>query len=285
MIKVLKPGLFSTIQDNGRFGYGAFGVPKSGAMDLYSAELANTLLGNTGTDAVLEITMTGPRLKFETESYIVICGADISPSINGNVIKNNKIYKVLKGYTLEFGKLKSGLRAYVAVKGGFNSDKVLGSRSFYNPITKSNMIEHLDRLDINQSAIKFEASNTFSKLKLVDYSYPVINVFKGPEFERLSDIQKAELISSEFQVSSLYNRMAYQLLPIIKNNLEPILTGPVLPGTVQLTPSGKLIVLMRDCQTTGGYPRVLQLTEAAINLLSQKRERDKIKFKITDFSC
>ena len=77
--------------------------------------------------------------------------------------------------------------------------------------------------------------------------------------------------------------MAYQLFPLIKNNLKPILTGPVLPGTIQLTPSGQLIVLMRDCQTTGGYPRVLQLTESAINLLSQKKERDKIKFKLTDF--
>ena len=76
--------------------------------------------------------------------------------------------------------------------------------------------------------------------------------------------------------------MAYQLSPLFDNDLKSILTGPVLPGTVQLTPSGKLIVLMRDCQTTGGYPRVLQLTESAINLLSQKKEKDKIVFKLVE---
>ena len=282
MIKVLKSGLFSTIQDKGRFGYGAFGVPKSGAMDFYSAELANTLLGNTINDAVLEITMIGPQLKFDVECLLVITGADMSPSINRKTIQNNKVYRIKKCDTLGFDKLKSGLRAYVAVKGGFKSDMVLGSQSYYQPLTLANKLNNGDTLYLNQSENTFDTYETFSKLKVVDYSSPNIHVFKGPEFERLSCNQKSELTSLESQVTKLYNRMAYQLSPLFDNDLESILTGPVLPGTVQLTPSGKLIVLMRDCQTTGGYPRVLQLTESAINLLSQKKEKDKIVFKLVE---
>ncbi len=282
MIKVLKSGLFSTIQDKGRFGYGAFGVPKSGAMDFYSAELANTLLGNTINDAVLEITMIGPQLKFDVECLLVITGADMSPSINRKTIQNNKVYRIKKCDTLGFDKLKSGLRAYVAVKGGFKSDMVLGSQSYYQPLTLANKLNNGDTLYLNQSENTFDTYETFSKLKVVDYSSPNIHVFKGPEFERLSCNQKSELTSLESQVTNLYNRMAYQLSPLFDNDLESILTGPVLPGTVQLTPSGKLIILMRDCQTTGGYPRVLQLTESAINLLSQKKEKDKIVFKLVE---
>ena len=282
MIKVLKSGLFSTIQDKGRFGYGAFGVPKSGAMDFYSAELANTLLGNTINDAVLEITMIGPQLKFDVECLLVITGADMSPSINRKTIQNNKVYRIKKFDTLGFDKLKSGLRAYVAVKGGFKSDMVLGSQSYYQPLTLANKLNNGDTLYLNQSENTFDTYETFSKLKVVDYSSPNIHVFKGPEFERLSCNQKSELTSLESQVTNLYNRMAYQLSPLFDNDLKSILTGPVLPGTVQLTPSGKLIVLMRDCQTTGGYPRVLQLTESAINLLSQKKEKDKIVFKLVE---
>ena len=282
MIKVLKSGLFSTIQDKGRFGYGAFGVPKSGAMDFYSAELANTLLGNTINDAVLEITMIGPQLKFDVECLLVITGADMSPSINRKTIQNNKVYRIKKCDTLGFDKLKSGLRAYVAVKGGFKSDMVLGSQSYYQPLTLANKLNNGDTLYLNQSENTFDTYETFSKLKVVDYSSPNIHVFKGPEFERLSCNQKSELTSLEFQVTNLYSRMAYQLSALFDNDLESILTGPVLPGTVQLTPSGKLIVLMRDCQTTGGYPRVLQLTESAINLLSQKKEKDKIVFKLVE---
>ena len=83
-----------------------------------------------------------------------------------------------------------------------------------------------------------------------------------------------------YSISKDNNRMAYQILPVLKNSLESILTSPVLPGTVQLTPSGQLIILMRDCQTTGGYPRILQLTERSINILSQKTTNSVVKFSL-----
>ena len=103
-----------------------------------------------------------------------------------------------------------------------------------------------------------------------------------PEFDRLSEKQKQQIENGEFKVSKNNNRMAYQLEPMVENDLEPILSAPVLPGTVQLTPNGNLIVLTRDCQTTGGYPRVLQLMESAINMLAQKTTGNTLKFRLKE---
>lgn len=283
MIKVIKKGMYSSIQDGGRFGYKNHGIPVSGFMDKSSAELANLILGNLKDTAVLEMTMIGAKLQFLTSTQIVISGANMSPMINDDSILNNKIYDIYKDDILSFGKLQSGLRCYLAVKNGFNTNKVYNSQSFFIPITTNNTIKNGDILPVGKFLDDVVRTNTFSKLKLNDFSNQTINVFKGLEFDLLSNKQKDELVSNKFMISNLYNRMAYQILPLIDNTLESIITSPVLPGTIQLTSSGQLIILMRDCQTTGGYPRVLQLTEASINLLSQKKERDEIYFKLVDF--
>ncbi|SHH47254.1 5-oxoprolinase subunit C family protein [Winogradskyella jejuensis] len=278
MIKVLKSGLLSSIQDLGRFSYREFGVPFSGAMDSFSFEMANALLGNTKDDAALEMTMIGAKLQFLVSTQLVITGADMSPTINGRKVFNNQVTTVAEGDILSFGSLKNGLRTYLGVKGGIKTDVVLGSRSFYDGITKINAIREGDMLRIEASIINNHSKQGYSKLKPHDFSLNLIEAFKGPEYDLLSSEQKEKLKIGEFEISNLYDRMAYQLTPNLENDLPSILTGPVLSGTVQLTPSGRLIVLMRDCQTTGGYPRVLQLTERAINLLSQKKERDKVSF-------
>ena len=109
-----------------------------------------------------------------------------------------------------------------------------------------------------------------------------MEVFKGPEFEYLTLEQQAQLFNNKLTISNLNNRMAYQFKEPLKNNLNPIITSQVLPGTVQLTPSGNLIVLMRDCQTTGGYPRILQLKETSINVLSQKMTGQTLQFKLLE---
>ena len=108
----------------------------------------------------------------------------------------------------------------------------------------------------------------------------VLHVGKGPEFELLSDKQLESLFAKEFTVANENNRMAYQLIEIIDGHSISMLTSATLPGTVQFTPSGKLIVLMKDGQTTGGYPRILQLTDNAISILAQKKTGDKFSFKL-----
>lgn len=270
MIEVLNAGFYSTIQDLGRFGFQQYGVPYSGVMDGKSAALANALLGNEDNEAVIEMTMTGAKFKFKTATSIVISGADMSAMLNDHYIKLNKIINVNPDDVLSFGKLNNGFRTYLAVLGGFKAETVMGSKSMYQNITKALMLHKKDELLINNALnIKMDQHASIR----IDDSYinsKTITVFKGPEFDMLSNYQQNQLFSNSFTISKDNNRMAYQLEETIENDLEPIITSSVLPGTVQLTPSGKLIILMRDCQTTGGYPRILQLQENGINSLAQK---------------
>ncbi|TCK69009.1 biotin-dependent carboxylase-like uncharacterized protein [Winogradskyella wandonensis] len=282
MIKVLKAGISSSIQDLGRTSFREFGVPVAGSMDLYSSKLANALLGNADSDAVLEMALIGTKLQFLVPTQIAITGANMSPTLNGQAIANNQLYAIESEDILTFSASKNGLHTYLAVKGGFNTDVLLGSRSYYSGITPQSVIKNGDVLKIYTFSTEGNFEKQYSKLKPFNFSSEVLNVFLGPEFSLLSTQQKDQLFNSSFKVSNLYNRMAYQLLPQIENDLPSILTGPVLPGTVQLTPSGGLIVLMRDCQTTGGYPRVLQLSESSINLLAQKKENDTVVFNFID---
>jgi biotin-dependent carboxylase-like uncharacterized protein len=280
MIKVLKTGFYSTIQDLGRFGYQQYGVPYSGVMDMLSASFANSILGNALNSAVLEITMTGPALEFFSETVICISGANISPQLNNINIKHNKAIKVNAGDVLSFGKLNNGFRCYLAVLGGFKAENVMKSLSMYKNITSNVTISKNDELliDIKVSNLK----NSFVSIKANTKHFKTleIDVLEGPEFGLLSKEQQDLLISKTFTISKENNRMAYQLNDLLPNDLKSIITSSVLPGTVQLTPSGKLIILMRDCQTTGGYPRVLQLKESAINVLSQKFTGNTISFRL-----
>ena len=280
MIKVLKAGFYSTIQDLGRFGQRSFGVPVSGAMDSYSSAFANALLGNDKQDAVIEMTMTGAELQFTNPTKIAITGANMHPELNGKSIEMFKSIKIEPNDILTFGRLLEGFRTYIAVKGGFLTETVLGSRSMIKGVTKAIKIEKGDVIEIADYVHLENSKNAKLNFKPKILSNTVLEVMIGPEFYKLSQAQQDALFEQEFHVSKYNNRMAYQLKPLFQNNLEPILTAPVLPGTVQLTPSGQLIVLMRDCQTTGGYPRILQLTENAINMLSQKNTSNSLKIRL-----
>ena len=282
MIEIIKSGLYSTIQDLGRFGHENYGVPISGSMDQFSSILSNKLLGNKDNDAVMEITMTGPVLKFLDETKICITGADISPSINDNPMNINQVYEINKGDLLKFGKLKYGLRSYLSVSGGFLSDKIMNSRSMHSSITKSNRIINGESLKIKKSK---QIKNIRTKINLnylQHFKNNTIEVFKGPEFNKLTTKQKQVLLKKKFTISNNNDRMAYQLNESFNNQLNPIITSLVMQGTVQLTSSGKIIILMRDCQTCGGYPRILQVSKKSINKLSQKHMGNGIKFKLID---
>jgi len=140
MLKVLKKGFYTTLQDSGRFGYRNKGVPVSGCMDQIAMEQCNSLLQNNKCDAVLEVTMTGPTLEFNSPTAIAITGADISPLLNDVPINNYQVHKINKGDVLSFGKLNYGFRAYLSVRQGFQVDKVLGSCSQYKPLTSEALI-------------------------------------------------------------------------------------------------------------------------------------------------
>lgn len=282
MLKVLKPGLWSCIQDMGRFGSRHLGVPVSGVMDSRSANLANLLLNNSMRDAVMEITLTGPVLEFHADTRIAISGADLSPEINGESVPLNTALNVLTGDVVSFSRALFGIRAYLAIAKGFQTDYEMESRSYFSPVTERSRIEKGDLIPyVDLEGIDHPVS-TSVKVDSTHFTDPVLRTTPGPEFDRLTHTQQQALLSNSYTVSRFNDRMAYQLEEAFLNSLDPILSSAVLPGTVQLTPAGKMLLLMRDCQVTGGYPRILQLTDDAINILAQKKQDDAVQFSLVN---
>lgn len=282
-MEVLNPGLFTSIQDLGRFGFQKYGVPQSGVMDRYAMRICNLLLGNSQNCAVMEITMQGPQLKFEAETFICISGADLSATINEISIEMNVVIRIQNGDILKFGRRQSGNRTYLGIKDGFQTESIMYSRSWYDEITEYQRLEKGMFLQYSSEISEIEKTNAALKIRKDYLDDLLIEAYPGPEFQQLPEKLQKELFEKSFALDGSSNRMAIQFREDFENSLNAIITAPVLPGTVQLTPSGKLIVLMRDCQTTGGYPRVLQLSEAGIQTIAQKLPGATINFQKKEY--
>ena len=282
MIAILHPGIYCSVQDQGRFGHTKIGVPQAGCADTYAAKMANVLLKNHEKDALIEITFGQGEFKFTSDTYICLTGGDFSPKLNGKLIKMQSVFFIKKDSVLSFGKRVYGARVYLSVQGGIQTKTVYGSRSFFDGITQQKLGKGamLPILPIQKYA-----DNNFSRVRVSEKHFTTIYLpcLKGPEFFKLNQEQQRKLFTP-FSISDDNNRVGYRLKESLENNLSSILTSAVLPGTVQLTPSGKCIILMQDCQVTGGYPRILQLSEIAIARVSQKISGDKIQFIVEDFS-
>ena len=161
-----------------------------------------------------------------------------------------------------------------------NSEKVMESKSMYVGLTKNFKINKNDEIYLNDSKSLLNKKHEPSLKKLI--LSDEIECYKGPEYSKLTTQNKQKLLSAQFSISNNHNRMGYVLDQKIKNTIKPIITSHVMPGTVQLTPGGDIIILMRDSQTTGGYPRILQLTNKGIDFVAQKRTGSLIKFSINN---
>ena len=277
MIKVIQPGLFTTIQDGGRHGYRNIGIPTSGFMDQESAWAANKIVDNDREESLVEITLKGPTLLFNDNHTISITGGDFNPLINDMPIKMYESINVKLGDTLKINNTKDGARCYLAISGGLDVKSIFGSKSFLSNISESYYLRKGDEIKIsNNSTNKILKKNNL-KFKL----NRSMEVFKGPEFDLLSIKVKNMLFKNEFTIRT-NSRMAYNLEEKVQIGIKSIISSPVLPGSVQLTPSGKMIILHRDCQTTGGYPRILQLNKSSLNHLSQIKSNEKIKFSLVN---
>ena len=283
MIEVLKPGFYTLIQDLGRFGFQEFGMPVSGVMDTDSYQLANWLVGNVSSEAVLEITMVGPRLEFKKDTFIGLSGADISPEIDGKTIEMYKTTKVLKGSVLTFGTLKSGCRSYLSVVGGFNVATVMGSRSTYAYASiggiEGRELRKGDVLKIGEQRIA-KIISVPKNLQIQQFSLMPLRVLEGAEFYLLSDDDKNLFFNQEFTVSVNSNRMGFRLEGVCLTTLKvDMISSGIVKGTIQLPPSGEPIILLAEAQTTGGYPRVLNVIKSDLSMLAQHRPGSKIRFR------
>ncbi len=282
IVEVISPGLYSTIQDLGRTGYGKYGVPKSGPMDLRSFLLANSILNNNENCAVIEWTIIPPVLRFHGDTIIAVTGAICTPFLNDIPCKMNHQINIKKGDVLTLKNVIGGVIGFVGIYKGFSTGVVLNSRSYYNNITEFVKLSKSDKLPFEKS-IKYTPQYAALSAPIFWNETDIIYAYKGPEYCQLNEGQNQQLLNSEFIISKDRNRMAIPLDNDLKNDLPSMFSTPVLPGTVQLTPSGKLIVLMRDCQTTGGYPRILQLTTDSIDIIAQKRIGETIRLQLKSF--
>ena len=279
MIEILDSGYNITIQDRGRSGFSKFGVPLSGSMDYLSSNNANSIVGNTINEPVFEIAMMGGKFLFTEEVDICISGAIFEVKLNNNSIINNTIIRVQKGDVLNFGKALKGFRIYLAISGGFKSDLILKSRSYFDNITPSSVVKKGDTFNLLRN--KSKAYNFISYPELIFEN--IIEVSKGPEFNLINN-DDVKLLQEQFFTVSSNNRMGYFFENGLSSNSFSIITSPVIPGTIQLTPSGKMIALMKDGQVSGGYPRILQMNYNSISILSQKKQGDKIRFKLINLT-
>jgi allophanate hydrolase subunit 2 len=205
----------------------------------------------------------------------------VAVSLNQRPLSNSSLISIAAGDLLEIGAFLAGSRLYLCIQGGFQVERYLGSGSDFESITspsKRSTQEVLSYIPIPQH----NPLGAKPKWETSWFESPEIEAYRGADWALLSSAQQKLIHTSIFHVSKFSNRMGIQLEELVPNQLEDLPTNPVFPGTVQLTPGGKIIVLMRDSGVTGGYPRILQLTEDGQSKLAQKRIGDSIRFQLID---
>jgi antagonist of KipI len=282
IFKVLKPGLQTTVQDLGRYGYSEFGVSPSGAMDPYSLQMGNLLVGNVLGEAALEVTLIGPVLMALHDVSMAICGGNLSPKINGQEIPLWKSNVIKKGQILSFGELKEGVRTYISIAGGIDVPLVLNSKSTY--LTgkfggfEGRAIKEGDTLFGNP----FTRRNRFLHTQLIPkYTSPLrVRVIVGPHTDKFTPAGLETFLNDEYSISSQSNRMGYQLTgPKIEHRSTADIISDAIPlGGIQVPASGQPIILMAEHQTTGGYSRIGTVISADIPLLAQAQPGTSVRF-------
>jgi biotin-dependent carboxylase-like uncharacterized protein len=268
IIKVLEPGFSTAVIDLGRRSFQSSGVPISGPMDMISFRMSNSILNNFEGAAVLECTLLGPTLSFEADTTICVSGAEVQLLHNDLPESTNKAIKIKAGDKFKIGRCTKGMRCYLAIKHGFHSPEYLGSKSFYYPISPKSFLSANDELEYSahQSNQAKKQARIRSSIFLQKES---LWVTKGPEWDLVSKLEH-QLINTRLPIGP-NNRMGYRIDSDLETESSSMFSSAVIPGTVQLTPSGQLLVATADCQVTGGYPRILVLDEIGLSILAQKR--------------
>lgn len=286
-IKVMFPGLLTTIQDAGRFGYQQVGVCVTGVMDPYAHKVANILVGNPDKEeAVLEMTFMGPVLAFSDDALIAITGANLSPTLDGEPVSNWETIHVKAGSILRFGQIRSGARAYLAIAGGFDIPVVMGSKSTY---TKAQIGGYQGRKLAPGDEIPYSSPKNSCPL----YALPpecipayvqnnVLRVVLGPQEDYFTPEGIATFLNSDYTVSAEFDRMGYRLEgETIQHNDKgsDIISDGMVMGAIQVPGSGKPIILMADRQTAGGYTKIATVISADLPTVGQSKAGDSFRFE------
>jgi len=282
-IAFLKPGLHTSMQDFGRSGWQAMGVPQGGAMDVVAHQAANWLVGNGRMTPTLEITVLGPTIRFHGAAQVAITGADMTPSLDGSPIDMWSCLYVDKGSTLNFGRLVSGARAYLAIRGKWSVENWLGSCSTLpgqQSLLSANYIRQGTTIEIEGTVSSVERKMPPQFLLKMAHA-KVIRLLRGPDYELFESGFVTEFIETRNTVGKDASRMGLRLLPpqVEFVQAHQMISSGVMPGTVQITRSGQPIILAADGPTTGGYYRVAQVIQADLHFLGQLKPGDEIDFE------
>lgn len=285
--EVLDPGILTTIQDFGRFGYTEFGVPYSGALDSFSYRIANILVNNPENEACLETMIMGLKLKSLGEFLIAITGADLTPLINNEPVKMWKPYLIKKGDIITFKRVRFGCRAYVSVSGGLAVPKVMGSYSTYlsgkfgglegRPLKKGDILYRFDLpfpLDILNIKFPEELIPRFNREL-------ILRIILGPQCDHFTEEGLKTFFSSIYEVTSQSDRMGIRLKgPFIERRQdveESIISEGLLPGAIQVPGNGNPIIILNEL-VTGGYTKIASVISTDLLKVAQLKPGDSVRF-------
>lgn len=292
-LRIIKNGILDTVQDTGRCGSQHLGINPGGAMDRFSAQLSNALLGKDLKAPVIEIHFPASQILFEKETIICICGADFFPGINDHPVPLHQPIAVNRRSVLKFNRLQSGARCYLSVLNEMKLDKWMNS---YSTNLKAGAGGLEGRALLKNDVILFQNGHKITTLLhekdfvilpwKAQYSVDIRNEIEfiiGSEWCWLTKESQETFREHWFQITNEADRMGYRLAgpKLGVKNEEQLVSSAASFGTVQLLPTGQLIILMADHQTTGGYPRVAHVLSGHLPIVAQKKPNDVIRFKFT----
>ncbi len=281
--EVISPGILTLIQDKGRFGFMSKGITPSGAIDEFAYLWANYLLGNNLDLNVLEIAFSGLTLKANKNTSISVTGADLSFSINNKIYKPWQTFKIKDGDILKFSKNIIGQRAYLSVKNGFLILKEFGSTSTTlkeglggiegRALKKGDVLPFIDSLSLPIKRLK--------SIYQPDYNQALkLRVVLGYQHENFSKEEKIKFFSKEFRVSKEANRMGIKLEgESIQADIDGIISEGICFGAIQVPKDGRPIILLKDRQTIGGYPKIGSVLSVDCFKLSQAKAGTTVTFQ------
>ena len=277
MIEVMKSGLYTTIQDRGRYGYQASGIVVGGAMDQQSYTLGNIILQQQNAPA-FEFVMNGPTLKFHQPAVITITGAAFQPTIDGQQIPMWRPIQILAGSLLTIGSATSGMYGYLFVK-GLDIPQILHSTSTYE---KAGLGKRLQKGNMFNFTPAYTKKVNWSLKPLIPEKQVTIRVMKGTEYHLFTEASLQQFFSTPYIVTTEANRMGYRLqgVPLYQKVQQELLSAAVTYGTIQVPPNGQPIILMADRQTTGGYAKIAQVLSTDLSKLAQCEPGTRVVFKL-----
>ena len=279
-IEVVKPGIFTSIQGCEATGYRYAGMGPGGAMDVFAASAANSLVQNPVCTPLLEMHYPAPELLFHNDALIALTGADFCATNNGVPLQNWQTHFIAANSIIRFTKMLSGYRAYLSVYGGFKQEAqhpALPSPTV--PLKKDSRLFLSKNCDFVPGT--YQATVLPELYEQVYHHNGNIYCIAGPEWDSLSATAKEQLTGNRYIISPQSNRMGYRLNgdPIAHNH-SAMLSSAADAGTVQLLPNGLPVILMAAHQTTGGYPRVLSVLSPSRALLAQLPPGTSIQFSV-----